>query len=127
MMSTIHNAAINSVLCYMVSARKSYTEHCIITTCLSFYSFEKVFEAKELLCKATGDLPTLRRGENKAKSHLTDMMEILKRVDEQGISLPKFLSDSHADMPPASGFEVISDHLLELISEMSTLKEKNLY
>ena len=76
----------------------------LLTTCPSFYSFEKIFEDKELLCKAIGDLLTLLRGENKAKSHLTDMKEILKRVYEQSISLPKTLPDSHADMPPASGY-----------------------
>ena len=96
----------------------------MVTTCLLFYSFEKIFEAKDLLCKAIGILPTLRRGENKAKSHLTDMMEILKRVDEQSISLLNILSDSHADMLPASGFKVISEHILEIISVMSTVKGK---
>ena len=53
-----------------------------------------------------------------------DIMEVFKRIDQQGGSLPKFLSDSHADMPPASGFEIISEHLLELINEVASLKEK---
>ena len=123
-MATVHNAVINSVLCYMVSARNSYTENSILTTCLSFYSYEKIYDAKETLCGITGDTLLKRRGDNKAKADLMDIMEIFKRIDQQGGSLPKFLSDSHADMPPASGFEIISEHLLDLISEVAFLKEK---
>ena len=123
-MSTIENAVVNSTLCYMTSARKTYSEHSIITTCLSFYSTDKIYEAKELLYRCIGETAPKRRGDNKTKSDLNDMMETLKKIDSVEISVPDFLSDSHANMPPSSGFEILSEHLLDIITEVSSIKEK---
>ena len=102
----IHIAAINSVLFYMVSAREFDTEHCIVTICLSFYWYKKIYKAKDLLRKATGDLPLPQSAENEARSHITDTMDISKKFKEQVFSLLKSLSDSHAEMPPTSGSQL---------------------
>ena len=65
-----------------------------------------------------------RRGDNKHKSDLHDMLETLKKVNANKIDIPKLLCDSHGGMPPASGFEVFSEYLLGLVMQVNTLNEQ---
>ena len=123
-MHSVTNAMINSLLCYLSSARKTYSEQAMVATCLSFYSSDKIEESKEILFKCLDETIPRRRGDNKSKSDLHDMLETLKKVDANKVDLPKFLCDSHGSMPPASGFEVISEHLLGLVVQVNTLNEQ---
>ena len=124
MVLTVSNAAINNVLCYITSARCSYSEQVISTTCLSFYNSEKIEQAKEVLFNCLLEPITKRRGDNKSRSDVSDILEILKKSEAKKLAIPKFLCDSHGKMPPTSGFEVIAEHLLELVMQMSTLKDE---
>ena len=118
----INNAVINGVLCYLSSARHTLTDQAMITVCLSFYNGEKISEAKEILFKITKDSIIRRRGESKARADLQDIITLMRKIDEKNQDVPQFLSDSFRSMPPASGFEAISEHITNLTTEISTLK-----
>ena len=122
-MNSIPNAVVNSLLCYLSSARRTYSEQVLIATCLSFYNSDKIEEAKETLFQCLKEAVTKRRGDNKSRSDLIDMLDAMKKVDANKIDIPKFLCDGFGNMPPCSGFEVISEHLLELVMQVTNLKE----
>ena len=116
--------SVNGLLCYLSTARHSYTEKALTAVCLSFYSPEKISEAKGLLFVSTNESATRRRGEGKAKADLQDIIAAFRKLDEKNVTIPKFVADSYKVMPPASGFEVLADHLVSFISEFALLKEE---
>ena len=65
-----------------------------------------------------------RRGDGRAKADLSDMIALLRRIDEDNISIPSFVCDNFRSMPPASGFEAIADHIVNLMGEISTLRSE---
>ena len=65
-----------------------------------------------------------RRGESRIKANLKDLIGEFRRTDENGIELPTFVADNFASMPLASGFEVLSEHLVSLLSEVSALRQQ---
>ena len=115
---------VNGVLCYISSARSTHTDQTILSVCQSFYNCEKIVEAKELLFSTTGETVIQRRGESRIKADLKDLIGEFRRTDENGIELPTFVADNFASMPPASGFEVLSEHLVSLLSEVSALRQQ---
>ena len=123
-MSDIKNAVINGVLCYLSSARHTLTDQAMCTICLSFYNNDKISEAKELLFKIGNETTVKRRGEAKAKADLMDIINLLRKLDENSANVPKFLADNFCSMPPASGFETIAEHIINLTMEISTLKNE---
>ena len=123
-MPSIDDAVINSVLCYISTARHAYTEQTLQSVCLSFYSGDQLSEAKDVLFKTSGETLTHRRGESKSKADLQDIISLFRRLDEEGVILPKFLAETYRGMPPASGFEVLADHMVSLLSEMSELRHE---
>jgi hypothetical protein len=68
--------------------------------------------------------PTRRKGDGKIKANLIDIIDLFHKLDEAKVCRPKFLSDSYAGMPPVSGFEVIADHIGDLMTEIASLKMK---
>ena len=123
-MSVNEKLVVNGVLCYISSARSTYTDQTLLSICQSFYSCEKVTEAKKILFSATGETLILRRGEGKLKAELGDIIAEFRKIDRNGLELPTFVADSFSSMPPASGFEVLSEHLVSLLSEIGSLKQQ---
>ena len=121
---TIQNAVINGVLCYISSARHTYSDQAMISTCLSFYNSEKISNAKEVLYGFTDESCVQRRGEGKTRANLNDIISLMRKLDEDGITIPKFLSDSFDSMPPASGYEILADHIISLLSDMGNLRQE---
>ena len=58
-MSNIDNAIVSNVLCYISTARQTYSNQNILSICNSFYSCDKIVEAKELLFSFSDESPTL--------------------------------------------------------------------
>ena len=123
-MSDKANLIVNGVLCYISSARCTYTDQTLLSICQSFYKCDKVVEAKKILFGATGEAVSQRRGEGRLRAELTDILDEFRKADENGVVLPAFVADSFASMPPASGFEVLSEHLISLLAEISNLKQQ---
>ena len=123
-MPTVPNAVVNGVLCYISTARRSYNEAAIVSVCQSFYSYELVSEAKKVLFGLTGENVTHRRGEGKLKADLNDIIAEFIRIDENRLQIPNFVADDYRSIPPASGFEVISEHIVALMIEVNKLKDE---
>ena len=115
---------VNGALCFISSARHSYTEQALHAVCLGFYSSEKVTEARDLLFSLMGETVAYRRGKGKQKAELGDILDLLSKMDEESIPIPKCVADNHKDMPPSSGFEVLSEHMLTFLVEIEDLKEE---
>ena len=56
-------------------------------------------------------------------NEMQDLIDILKKCEESGICLPKYVADSFDSLPPTSGFDVIADSIVSLQSEILSLKE----
>ena len=123
-MNELKDAVINGVLCYLSSARHTLTDQAMCTICLSYYSGDKISDAKDLLFKFANETIIRRRGEGKVKADLIDMIALLRKVDERKESLPQFLADGFSSMPPASGFETIAEHIINLTTEINVLKNE---
>ena len=123
-MLEIQNAVINGVLCYIASARLTLSDQAMISICQAFYSHEKIFEAKELLYNFTDDNIVKRRGDGRVKADLTDIITLFRKLEENNVQLPKFLADDFRSIPPVSGYEVIAEHIIDLMSEMARLREE---
>ena len=119
---TDHNFIIDGVLCYISSARNSLGEQTIVAACQSFYSGEEILQAKEKFYKFVGDKPPNRRGNSKTLSDLTDIIALFRKLDDSDFAFPRFFCDSYRGMPPASGFELIADHIIGLVSQIEELK-----
>ena len=123
-MTSIQNAVINSVLCYLSSARHLLEEQSLIASCITFYNRDIIYKAKEVMCNFASEDIIKRRGDDKIKSDIVDILTILKKHDEDEKPLPKFLCDGYNKMPPSNEFEIITEHLVGLVSEVSSLKEE---
>ena len=123
-MPDLPNAMVNAVLCYISSVRQSYTEHAIISTHKSFFNGEKISKAKEILFQCSNEAITRRRGEGKIDPELNDLICFFRKLDEEQKPPPMFVVDRHDSIPPASGFEVIAEHIVGLMEEISNLKSE---
>ena len=65
-----------------------------------------------------------RKGVNKLKSDVSDMLALLKKIDDNQLSVPLFLCDRYAKMPPAAGSEVLAEHIVNVMSAIADVKEK---
>ena len=115
---------ISNILCYVSTARDSMRSDDMIRTCLAFYKEDEIIKGKDLLFDLGGEKPKRRRGDDRMLHELTDIIDLLKKCDDQGVSLPKFVCNSYNGLPPSSGFEVIGHHILSLIEEISSLKHE---
>lgn len=123
-MSTIYNSVVDNVLCYISTARHLQSDEHLISVCKAFYASDKITAAKEVLYKQSGEVMTKRRGDCKMRSDLVDMLSLFRRLDEEGKVLPNFLCDGYSKMPPASGFEIIAEHIVGLMTEIGTLRSE---
>ena len=80
------NLIVNGLLCYLESARQSYDDEMIIVVCLYFYNSKKIAESKELLFSSVEE-EFVRRGDGKPKSDLVDMLNLLRKCDEENLRL----------------------------------------
>jgi len=121
-MPRVDDAIVNGVLCYISCARASYSDQALITICQGFYTHDLIADAKRLLFSLTDETVIQRKGSGKTRAELLDIISHLKSIEETNTAIPKFLADSHSSMPPASGFEVLADHIVSLLTELHTLK-----
>ena len=123
-MVLIDNAVINNVLCFLSTSRHVLSEQSIISSCMTFYKEDLIVKAKEVLFNCIVDTIPRRKGNNKTKSDITDMLVALKTCDDKQTPLPTFLCDGFAKMPPGSGFESMAEHIMRLVNEVSAMKDE---
>ena len=124
MVLRVENAVINNVLCFLSSSRNVMTEQSIIASCLTFYNGDTILQAKEILFNCLSETIPKRRGDNKSKSDVMDILNTMKECDDGEKALPKFLCDGFSKMPPSSGFENLAEHMMSMITEFSALKNE---
>ena len=100
---------VNNVLCFISTAKHTYTDHNIICSCQSFYKADEISEAKDLLFEIANEAIIKRRGESRMKNDLCDMLTLMRKLDEN-------------KMPPAAGIEVVAEHIVSLMSEITLLR-----
>ena len=122
-MPDIENAVSNSVLCYISYARESFSDRQIVSVCEGFYKCDEIVSAKEVLYEYSEETLVRRRGDNRIAADLNDILSLFRKLDEDSVILPKFLSDGKR-IPPTTGFEVITEHIIGLVSEINSLKSE---
>ena len=68
---------------------------------MSFYSHEKIIEAKKIIFDITGETPMIRRGDGKIRSDVNDIVSQLRKNEENSVEMPSFVADSYKSMPPS--------------------------
>ena len=121
---TLTSPIINGVLCYASTARHSVRHDDIVRVCLAFFKEDDVIKGKDTLCNFVGEKPKRRRGEDRMMHEVRDILDILKRCDENKRELPKFVVDSYDGLPPSSGFELIAQSLTALNDEIVSLRKE---
>ena len=115
---------INSVICYVSTARHVMNNNDIARVCLAFYKDEDIIRAKDLIYEIVGEKPKRRRHENRMMNEMQDLLDVLKRCEDSGIVIPKYVADSYNSLPPSSGFETVAHSLVSLIDEVSSLRKE---
>ena len=115
---------INGVLCYTSTARHSVRNDDIVRICLAFFRDDEIIKGKDILCSIIGEKSKRRRHENRIMHELRDILDILKRCDDENCELPKFVVDSYDGLPPTSGFEIIAQSLTTLNDEILSLRKE---
>ena len=67
---------VNNVLCFISTARHLQTHNDIISMCQTYYKADKLSEAKVLLAESCSEKITNRKGDNRMKNDITDILLI---------------------------------------------------
>ena len=65
-----------------------------------------------------------RRGDGRLKSDLMDILALFNKCELNNVQLPKFLADGFDTMPPMSGYEILAEHIVDLVTQVSELKQQ---
>lgn len=96
----------------------------IVRICLAFYSDEDIVKGKDILYELAGEKPKRRRHENRRINEIQDLLDMLRKCESSGISLPTYACDSYDSLPPSSGFELVAQHIVSLIDETTSLRKE---
>ena len=119
-----HDFVVNNMLCYITTARHSMKSDDIVMACIAFYHPDDIIKSKDLLFDLVGERPIRRRNENRILHEVQDAMELVKKCEEEGINIPSFVCDSYNGLPASSGFELIANHVVNLMGEISSLRKE---
>ena len=112
---------MDSLLCFLSSAKNDFSNETLHNTIEAFYSYEHIRTAKGVLCNLLSKETVWRRDPEKKKKELTDVIGYF----EEFLSLKKkvrFVCDTYKGMPPV-GFEFIVPIITNLCSEISKLND----
>lgn len=115
---------INDLLCYVTTALDVVNNDTIIMTCVAFYGAARIKKAKQRIFNILEEEIKWRRGDDRIKGDMQDILDLISSSKDQGKVLPKFVAETYNSLPPASGFEVIGGELINLIDEVSKLREE---
>ena len=121
-MATSDGDFVNGLLCFISTARHTYSEVTLISLCLSFYNSDKINAAKKELFNVANEQLIARRGDGKARADVTDILNLFGKSEQNKVQLPRFLADAFDSMPPVSGYEVLAEHIVELLVQVGELK-----
>ena len=115
---------LNNVLCYISNARASAAANEIINTAHAFYESAQIIKAKDLIVGLINEAVVRRKGDDKFRTELKDILEAFSKAEQNSIALPTFVANGSKALPPSSGFEVLVDIINDLKDEITALKSK---
>ena len=120
-MANAGDVVINSLLCFISSAKNDYTKSVLLEVANSFYSHERIKEAKiEITTILNKDL-IWRRDPDKKLKDLKDVLDFYDELEQSKLK-KKFVSDSYKQMPPV-GMAVFAPILSNLAEEITKVNE----
>ena len=131
--STTH--CINDLLYYVDFKRKIAPINDVVSTCESFYSADAILNAKKAFFAAVGEHDGIRfmdrrgkSGKNPSIMNLEDLVNAMTKCDNDGISMPTFLSADFSQIPHGNDGNVSTSQLLSMIvgikAQLSNLEKK---
>ena len=114
-----NNCIVNSLICFLNSAKKDQPNDIVLDIAQSFYSHDEIKKAKELICIVLKKDIIWRRDKEKKKKDLHDVLEYIEEIDQREV---KLVTDSHKCMPPI-GFEKLGGMLTHLAEQVSNINE----
>ena len=112
---------INSLLCFIGSAKNDFNKATLLEIANAFYSHEKIKAAKvEITNLLKKDLIWRRDPEKKLKD-LKDVIDFYEECVESKMKI-KFVADSYKQLPPI-GMELIAPVLINLTGEVTKINE----
>ena len=112
---------VNSLLCFLNSAKVDFSRETLKDVVCSFYSHERIKEAKTTLNVLLKKDIIWRRDPDKKRKDLADVVDQLEELTASRNNY-KFLCDSYKAMPPL-GMEMIAPLLINLSTEVSKINE----
>lgn len=112
---------INSLVCFINSAKNDFTRETLKDVAYSFYSHEEIKNAKSTLCNLLKKDISWRRDPDKKRKDLNDVLDYHEELTT-GRNNWKFLSDSYKGMPPL-GMQMLAPLLINLTGEVSRINE----
>ena len=112
---------INSVLCFINSARSDYSYDSLSDVIYSFYSHEEIKVAKELLGNLLKKEIVWRRDPDKKRKDLKDLLEFHDELITSKMKV-NLVTKSHKKMPPI-GLELFAPILTNLVEEITKINE----
>jgi hypothetical protein len=95
----------------------------ITDRCIVYYSEDEIKKANDLLGEFLKSKPKRRRGDDKIKMELSDIIELLIEHQKDDV-FPKFVTDSINAFPPGHGYEGIAKGMLDMQEEIRKLKDE---
>ena len=112
---------INNLLCFISSAKNDHNKAILVEIANSFYSIEKIKEAKvEITNLLKKDFST-RRGPGEKLKHLNDVIDLYEECDVSKMKI-KFVADSYKQLPPM-GMELLAPIIINLANEVTKINE----
>ncbi|CAF2129717.1 unnamed protein product [Rotaria magnacalcarata] len=115
---------INNVLCYIMTAMDTIPNDDIVSISVAYFSSANIKDAKTLLFSLVNEELKWRKGDDRMKKEIQDIIDLLRNSEKCDGKLPKFVSDAFDAMPPVSGYGALGDTIQSLLNEVMILKEE---
>ena len=103
---------INSVLCYINSAKNDFNSNTLEDIILAFYDADEILYAKNILANLLKCEIKTRRGERKMQKELKDLLEMYETFLNKNMKVI-FVTDSYKKIPPQD-FNVVAPMLSKI-------------
>ncbi|CAF2033058.1 unnamed protein product [Rotaria magnacalcarata] len=118
------NLKINNVLCYITTAMDSLHNDEIVSVSVAYFSPTSIKEAKTLLFSILEEEIKFRKGDDRMRKEVQDIIDLVNHSASDLDRLPKFVSDSYNAMPPVAGFGALGNTIQSLLNEIIVLKDE---
>jgi hypothetical protein len=114
----------NDILCFISTARHEKSNNEIVISVESFYDFVKIKEAKDLVYDLCKRKICRRKKDEKISKEIGDILSIFETIDEEKISVPRFVAERFDSLPPSSGFDAIARNMSALRELVANLRDE---